>query len=460
MIERIESIINTKANLVLIVVIVIAACLRLYHINYQSLWLDELYTIVPTDPNNSLQSIIDYCKGDQPPLFFLYIHYLFKIFGYSEAVGRVASAFLGLISIVAIYLLAKECFGKMAGICASIITSVNFFHIYYSQELRFYSMAFLLATLSYFFYIRVFKHGKLVNFFGYAIATICLLYTHYFGLIVFGTQGLIFLILVFRKREVKFILLSISSAMIIAIAFIPWMPIVFNDLGGDVGWIEKPDPSFVLQYFYAYTGKDIVTTTIYLILLYISFFVKQKVNELERPLFFVLILWIVMVYLLPYIRSIILSPMLHERYTIVALPAWIILFSHGWSRISNLKWKYAALVVLILSGIINTMVVRSYYTRLEKDQFREVSQIVLLKNEPHYPIYSKLAWHFSYYFRNYPVIPKNIGQADLSEVQKFWLLQSHATEEEREAEINSVEGFEVIERHSLFGANAILMERK
>jgi hypothetical protein len=152
--------------------------------------------------------------------------------------------------------------------------------------------------------------------------------------------------------------------------------------------------------------------------------------------------------------------MLHSRYTIVTLPAWIALFAYGWTRISKLKWKYGILLILVLSSIINITLFKRHYTRLAKEQYREVSKIVILKNVFNLPIYSSLSWHFGFYFRNNPVKVKDIRNVDFSVEQKFWLLQAHFTEEEMEVEVKLLEDFRVTERHNFFGANAILMARK
>jgi uncharacterized membrane protein len=459
--QKIEGFINQRTSYVLCGILVLSLLLRLYHINFQSLWLDELYSIVPTAPENSLQSVIEYSKADQPPLFFIYIHYIFKIFGYNEIVGRIACAFIGLLSIPVIYFLGKECQGKLTGLFAALLTGINYFHIYYSQELRFYTMAFFFASLSYLFYIRAFKYVRLIDFIGYTVSTICLLYTHYFGLIVVGTQALTFLILLKGKRNSKFVLLSISAAIVTLVALIPWTPVILNDIGVDVGWIKTPSPGFIAQYLYDYTGKDMLTTIIFITLLYFSFkSIKEETDANQKWLFFILIVWIVLTYLVPYVRSIVVSPMLHSRYTIVTLPAWITLFAFGWTRISKLKWKYSIPLILVLSFMVNMTYFKRHYTNLIKEQYREVSQIVISKNVFNVPIYSSLSWHFSFYFRNNPIKVKDIGQVDFSHEQKFWLLQAHYSEEEMEAEVKSLKDFKVTERHNLFGANAILMARK
>jgi len=127
-VKKLGEIEKGKVIFILIGIIAISAAMRLYRIDYQSLWVDELFSIVETEPHNSLASVIEYAKGDQPPLFFIYIHYAFKAFGYSESVGRIACALVGLISIIAIYFLVKEVQSQSAGLFAALITGFNYFH--------------------------------------------------------------------------------------------------------------------------------------------------------------------------------------------------------------------------------------------------------------------------------------------------------------------------------------------
>ncbi len=131
----------------------LGALLRFYKLDFQSLWYDELHSVIPTDPANSLKDVIDYAKSDQPPAYFIYLHFFFKLFGYSEWTGRAASALLGVASIPITFLLGRECKNAAVGLCAAALVSVNYFDVYYSQELRFYSLAFLTSALSFMFFI-------------------------------------------------------------------------------------------------------------------------------------------------------------------------------------------------------------------------------------------------------------------------------------------------------------------
>lgn len=48
MVQKIEDLVNERTSYILFGILALSTLLRLYHINFQSLWLDELYSIVPT----------------------------------------------------------------------------------------------------------------------------------------------------------------------------------------------------------------------------------------------------------------------------------------------------------------------------------------------------------------------------------------------------------------------------
>ena len=318
--------------------------------------------------------------------------------------------------------------------------------------------------LSYLFFIRAFKRNKLIDFVGYVIFTICLLYTHYYGLIIFCTQILTFVFLLIYKRDLKFILASITSGIVIMLSYIPWIPVIMGESDIKEFWIKPPSPFFVAVYFYDYTGKDAFTSLIFVILLFLFIqTLKNRIlfNEESRLVYLILILWTAFSYLLPYIWSMTRTPLLHDRYTIVTLPAWFLMVAIGWDKVKDYKWKYGLSLMLVLSAMINLAFFKQHYTRLQKDQFREAAETVKAANPLHYPIYSGFPWHFNFYFRNIPDKVRDINDSDLSHVTNFWLLQGHYTSDQMNAEIMKLsENFEIVEKHSQFGANAVLLKRK
>src|SRR4051812_4022979 len=99
---------RSKIFLGLGALVVAGAFLRFFKLDFQSLWLDELYTVVPTAPDTTIRALVEYCKSDQPPLYFLYTNALFHLFGYSETIARAAAAIIGVAGILAMFFLGAQ----------------------------------------------------------------------------------------------------------------------------------------------------------------------------------------------------------------------------------------------------------------------------------------------------------------------------------------------------------------
>jgi len=126
---------TSKFSYVLLALIVLlVAALRIYRLDYQSLDLDEIYSINPTQPGQSLSALIGSCKKDQPPAYFLLLWSWFKVFPYNDFWGRMLSVVLGLWGVVAIFFLGKAFKDSRVGLVVSLMTTLNFYHLYFSQN--------------------------------------------------------------------------------------------------------------------------------------------------------------------------------------------------------------------------------------------------------------------------------------------------------------------------------------
>jgi uncharacterized membrane protein len=90
------------------------------------------------------------------------------------------------------FFLGREFKNASVGLYAAFITAINYFHLYYSQEVRFYGLLFLLTALSYSFFLKAYKTTRLPYFSLYALCGIGLVYTHYYGMFVLFIQFLTF----------------------------------------------------------------------------------------------------------------------------------------------------------------------------------------------------------------------------------------------------------------------------
>ncbi len=437
--------------------VIIGSALRLYHLTYQSLWYDELHSMVPTDPQNSISSIIEYAKTDQPPLFFLYLHLFFKCLGYSELTGRLASALIGIVGIPVIYLLGKEVKNEATGLFAAMLTTVNYYQIYYSQDVRFYGMAFLFSALSFLFLIRIVKNAKWQDYVLYFLTTVALLYTHYYGIIIFATQALIFPVIVYYRKNTRFTITTLLTGIAVAIAFIPWLPTVLQDSKIASFWIEKPSIFFVARYFFDYMGKDYISCILFLGLgaMFVKAWMKNEKSHWQ--VYLMISLWIILSYGLPFVKSMVGTPLLYIRYTIVTLPAWIILLAIGWESIESQKLKAILATTIFVSSIINLTWRLNYYDRIEKAQYRQTSELVKRENSEALPVYSAFSWHWNFYFKKTAYKVQQLSPENLPD--RFWLVQSHSDEEMRK-EIGILQNqFSIDGSYQFYQANAFLLKR-
>src|SRR6266849_758649 len=103
-----------KAILLLVVILIIGAFLRFYRLSLESLWLDELSTMIESDPAWPLSKLITYlkCCDQHPPLFYLCERMVFTLLGRSEWTARLFPALAGVAGIWAMYLFGTELAGK------------------------------------------------------------------------------------------------------------------------------------------------------------------------------------------------------------------------------------------------------------------------------------------------------------------------------------------------------------
>jgi uncharacterized membrane protein len=119
-------------KIILLLILILAAALRLYNLDYQSPWLDEIHTLNESNPSQTLSEVYKHIlQGEQlPPLYFFIVYFIFKIFGYSIFVARFFSAIIGVLTVYMFYLFGKELIDKKTGVIAALFMAVNYYALF------------------------------------------------------------------------------------------------------------------------------------------------------------------------------------------------------------------------------------------------------------------------------------------------------------------------------------------
>jgi hypothetical protein len=192
---------------------------------HQSLLGDEL--IAYNDVHGrSLQDAIDAVRGGielSPPLFFTLAWLTLKI-GDPTVWIRLPSLVFGTALVPLVYLLGARAATRQAGLLAAAFAALSPFAIFYANEARPYATLSFFAALSTLCLLRALDSERRGWWVGYAFASAAVIYTHYTGIFVLGTQTL-WALWAHRDRLREVVIATAG----IVVLYLPWLPFFKRD---------------------------------------------------------------------------------------------------------------------------------------------------------------------------------------------------------------------------------------
>ncbi|UTW63407.1 glycosyltransferase family 39 protein [bacterium SCSIO 12741] len=443
-----------KTQWALLFIIALATFLRFFHIDFQSLWLDELHTMVEADPSEPWSVLFHHlnCCDQHPPLHFVAERLSFQIFGHTALVARAVSAIAGILTVYVMFRLGRELKSDRLGLIMALFTAINYYAIFYSQEARGYIFALLFAAWSMLYLIRLIKSPNRKNAIYYALTALGLLYSHYFSLFVAVAQAVIAVIFLLdepkESRKNLFIHLCVAGGAIAA-GYLPWLPFLLSMSKIESFWIAPPSDDFFQTYFLNYFG-DSKLLLLPLLVLLISYVVHVVIknqkssneplkNEPANLLLVVGLVWIVVSFMIPYWRSLMVVPMLFPRYTIIVLPVIIAFLGYGVIALKQRVIQAVLVILVVMFSFSDLLLVKHYYTAPSKTQFREMNAYLAENNEENYPMINERTEFQNQYFMKLYNIQSEVlsgGKVDQinrilesSELKGFWVFRAHGDEE-------------------------------
>ena len=350
---------NKVAEGVLLFSIVIFGALRFFKLDFQSPWVDEIYTLMDTHPMNSVWQAVHQAIVNEghPPLYFLGVTLWNKCLGSSVESVRFLSALLGLGSIALVYRLGRALLNKETGLIAALLLSANHSHIYYSQEARSYTLSFCLIMALWLAANRYYLHQQLWYL---VLAVLLLVLGALNSVFVFFIANIVlccYTLLLLLKKNYE-ALLRIILALITGNALVlPVYYYISNQYTYPTNsWLLNVNLVEVLRVGSQYLFLNFWVKLLYCFSLLAAFIVgfrKQKAELLLLigvPLLFLL---------LAYIFSILSRPILAGRYLVFLLPFTII----------ALAFLIAQLRFLFLKVVVSVLIVTAWLGKLHSDEY-------------------------------------------------------------------------------------------
>jgi mannosyltransferase len=217
-------------KLILLSLVLLAFGLRLYHLDYQSLWRDEVDAILFAQRDPSGLKALFLTPGHNGPLYYVVLHCWIRLSGDSEFSVRYLSLVCGVIAVPVLYLLGRRWVGKTGASIAALLCATSPFLVWYGQEGKMYALLFLISILSTHVYLLALERNRAHLWAVYVLLVALSLYVHLLAVLIVPFHLLLFLVTWPRYRTAWKSWLVICG--ILALPYLPFARWQIGLLGG------------------------------------------------------------------------------------------------------------------------------------------------------------------------------------------------------------------------------------
>lgn len=181
-----------KPGFELVLLVLCGLALRLINLN-NGLWLDEITSLIDFARLPFSEIITTYTRTNQHIFYSVLAHFSIGMLGEYPWSLRLPSIVFGVLSIPALYLLGQFVTTKKEAILATILLTVSYHHIWFSQNARAYTMLLFWTLVVTYIFLRNRERNNYALWLGYAVAIALGIYTHLTMVFVLFSHILIYL---------------------------------------------------------------------------------------------------------------------------------------------------------------------------------------------------------------------------------------------------------------------------
>ena len=432
----IENIKLRKSILYIFLITAIGAVFRIYHLGFKPLWLDEA-VIYWISESGSIKEIItqNALRNSTPPLFPILISFITTLSD-SEEFLRLISVLAGIASIPAIYFFARELINKYPALILTVLVSVAPTQIKYSQEVREYSLTFLLTILILLFFVRYLKQLKVKDLIMMTIFMIIGILTQYgLSLLIIGLNIIYLYYLIFSKEKQKERLLrwissqalTLGAAIFVLLVSLRGQSRFFAASGSSSHYLYNAYWNGTVRGLYIFAFKNTYelfkfafSSNMFIALTIIGFiFLIINIKKLSTPF----LLFTVPMTITFFLAVLGFYPYHGDRQDIFLTPMIYMLAGFGINHLWNLdKKRWTAIILFslpIIAGIVQS------WNYLNFPGAENIIPIVeklqeSINEDDHIYVYYGAKPAFDYYYRDYDEVKISYGTSNRGEVNEYY----------------------------------------
>jgi len=332
-----------------IFLLAIALLVHTYNLDYSSLSLDE--TVHVWYAQMPYHDVIERAANDpNPPVFNVLISFWVKRFGVTEWALRFFSVLMGVLSVLAMYLIGLRNFGYRVGAMAALLFCFSPMLFRFTHLVRPYTLLMVTVILSYGFLFDYLRSPSKWKLFLYYITTTLMIYVHPTS--IFNLPAQVTIALLGNYQNVKRAWPLLLTIVLAALSFgAYYLTIPYFEKEVEM-WFDPPnweDMWYVINVFY---GKWYVMA-IQLALLLLLLIPSIRKRWLEHRIHFAMIVaWIVFPLSISYVFSYLIEPVFQDKYVLSSLPGMLLLLAISIDVIIPRYWKLIPLILaLVVSGL-------------------------------------------------------------------------------------------------------------
>jgi mannosyltransferase len=326
-----------------------------FRLGAPSLWFDEGFSLYTA--SGDLEHLLSLAADTEASgsLYYLLLRPWLAL-GQSEAALRSLALLFAVLTVPAFYGLARRLLDRATARIATPLFAVNLMLLSYAREVRGYSLALLLVTVSAYGLVRALDAHQRRWWALWSVAGALSIYAHLFAAFVLGTQALLVVVRL-RGREQR--RRALWATAILVVSFLPMAAFILTNTRQQISWIQPLGPRSFLDLARALTGVSFARAAAVVALgpsmalagLGIVRLIQQARRRQDALPALLIPSWFLVPVAVAVALSIVVQPVLVPRYFIVIVPAYVLLLAVAISSLRHWTAVAIAIVLVVAPGL-------------------------------------------------------------------------------------------------------------